>query len=164
MPTQRSLRRDREINLPYMNTVNVVFSRFICYLIWFSVIVISGLNLLGLEVQGKTIFARLIDNKFTSRLGTSKQALRCLLFCIRSFYREWLFLTTCKSATINGIHSVRIIFWNTSSQAVIGWILICPCSLFLFCSPQFSSPFSIVCEICEKKNIYIYDAGEKREM
>lgn len=50
MPSQRSLQRDRAINLSLMNTVNVVFSRFICYLIRFSVIVISALNLLGLEL------------------------------------------------------------------------------------------------------------------
>lgn len=55
MPSQRSLRRDRAINLSLMNTVNVVF--FLCFShvsyvpgFDFSVIVISALNLPGLEL------------------------------------------------------------------------------------------------------------------
>lgn len=36
-----------------------------------------------------------------------------------------------------GIHSVRIIFWNNSTRAVIGWILIHTCLFFLPFSPVF---------------------------
>lgn len=50
------------MNLPFMNTVNVVFSRFICYLISFSVIVISALNLLGLGTL--CVLARLRDRQW----------------------------------------------------------------------------------------------------
>lgn len=67
-------------------------------------------------------------------------------------------MTTCKSA--NRICNARIIFWNNSTLSVIGWILIHPCCLFLFCSRNLTPYFSSHLKAIGKK----YNAEERREI
>lgn len=70
------------MNLPFMNTVNVVFSHFICYLILFSVIVILDLNLLGLG----TLCLSQAGNEITTTLSTSKQIVKMFTVLLHEIF------------------------------------------------------------------------------
>lgn len=92
-----------------MNTVNVVFSRLICLLISFPVIVIWARNLAGLRLE----WPRLGDDIAASSLATSSKHQDVYQsFCPFEILQNGksLFLTTLKSVASNRIKNAGIIF------------------------------------------------------
>lgn len=120
MPSQRSLRRDRAMNLSLMNTVNVVFSRFICYLIWFSVIVILALNLLGLERRSASPPGRK-TMKLPAHLALPSKHWDVYYFAKRDLKQDGCFWQPANLPQAAEF-SVRIIFWNNITLVMIGWV------------------------------------------